>query len=221
MLWLRSLWLLMYATPLNTSSPGGMRVVEKAFEMAVKDFLNSFPYILGGLAILLIYTAIALIVTFTLRKLLRIIHLDDVLRPLLGEAYFSLTNLIIALVDIGIALLAIYSIVVVFTPSQLGSVTLFVEYGARVASVVFLIVFLFIMFNAIIHRIRMEMKLRGFIFIISFFTATILLLDVTALSKDVKDALAWGFSIGIGLSIGVFAVWFFFHDIWEKKSSQG
>ncbi len=201
--------------PLTNSS--GIKVIEEAFHLAVRDFLNAVPYVLGALAILSLYVVVAVIVSVLTKKLLSAIKFDEALRPLLGEVYFSLTNLTVALIDVGIALLAVYSIVVVFFPSKITPITVVIEYGARVASVIFLIIFLFLMFNAIIYRIRMETKMKGFIFLLSFFTTTVLILDITALSSEVKNALAWGFSIGIGLSMGVFAAWFFFHDLLEKK----
>ena len=43
-----------------------------------------------------------------------------------------------------------------------------------------------------------------------------MLVDVTALSEQVKNALITGLSIGVGISVGVFAVWFFFHDYLDK-----
>jgi hypothetical protein len=40
--------------------------------------------------------------------------------------------------------------------------------------------------------------------------------DVTALSDPIKNALTSGLAIGVGISIGVFAIWFFFHDYLDE-----
>ncbi|MMZ67094.1 hypothetical protein D1872_296430 [compost metagenome] len=76
---------------------------------------------------------------------------------------------------------------------------------------------MFLMLETIIERIRMEAKLRGFMFLLILFISLALVLDVTTLSNEVKNALAFGISLGIGLMIGVFAAWYFFHDVIEKK----
>ncbi len=196
-------------------------IIEESFRRAVSDFVSTLPYVFIALAIIAIYVGIAFILTKIVRKLLNALRVDDLLKPVLKDAYFSLSNLIIGLMDLGIALLALYSIVLTLFPGQVQTVNAVLNYSARVASVVFLIVFVFIAFNAIMLRIRMEAKLRGFIFLLSFFTTIVLILDVTNLSHDVKAALAWGISIGIGLSIGVFAAWYFFHDYIEGRLRRG
>ncbi len=192
-------------------------IMEQAFRRAIADFVSMVPYIFIALAIIAIYVGIAVILTKLVRKLLTALKVDDLLKPLFKEAYFSLTNLIIALINVGIALLALYSIVLTLFPGQVHTLNTVLNYTARVVSVVFLIVFVFLAFNAIILRIRMEAKLRGFIFLLSFFITIVLILDITSISDQVKTALAWGVSVGIGLSIGVFAAWYFFHDYLQRK----
>ena len=187
-------------------------VLKEAFKLALRDFVSSLPYIFITLAIIAIYVGVALILTKLVKKLLTALRIDELVKPILKETYFSVTNLIIALMNIGIALLALYSVAVTLFPGQVSTLDAVLNYAARVVSVVFLIVFVFIAFNAIMHRIRMEAKLRGFIFLLSFFITIVLILDITSISNQVKTALAWGVSIGIGLSIGVFAAWYFFHD---------
>ncbi len=209
------------ATTVTTTPATGKAVnatiMEEAFRKAVADFVSMLPYIFIALAIIAIYVGIAVILTKLIRKLLITLKVDELLKPLFKEAYFSLTNLILALINVGIALLALYSIVLTLFPGQVHTLNMVLNYAARVVSVVFLIVFVFLAFNAIIHRIKMEAKLRGFIFLLSFFITIVLILDITSISDQVKTALAWGISVGIGLSIGVFAAWYFFHDYLQRK----
>lgn len=198
----------------------GIGVIEEAFKLAVTDLINALPLVFGALAIVSIYAVIAIILTKLVKKLFKVFRIDESMKTVLKEAYFSVTNLVIALIDIGIALLAVYSVTLTLFPQELEKVTVVVEYGARLVSVIFLVVALFITFNAIIYRIRMEAKMKGFIFLLSFFIAIVLLLDMTAISHEVKTALAWGISVGIGISIGVFAAWFFFNDIIKAREGS-
>ncbi len=205
------------ATPTPVSNAVNATLMEEAFRRAVADFVSMLPYIFIALAIIAIYVGVAVILSKLVRKLLVTLKVDELLKPLFKEAYFSLTNLVVALINVGIALLALYSIVLTLFPGQVHTLNTVLNYTARVVSVVFLIVFVFLAFNAIILRIRMEAKLRGFIFLLSFFITIVLILDITSISDQVKTALAWGVSVGIGLSIGVFAAWYFFHDYLQRR----
>ncbi len=195
----------------------GIKLVWEALRLALRDLVEVIPDVLIALAIIAVYLAIAIILTRLVRKLFIVFKVDELLKPILKHAYFSVTNLVLVLMNIGLALIALYSIVLTLFPEQVHTTTLVINYAARVASVVFLIFFIFIALNTVVERIRMEAKLRGFILLVTLFMTIVPLLDVTALSQEVKTALAWGISIGIGLAIGVFATWYFFHEILEEK----
>ncbi len=208
---------------LNNISSGnytGTEILWKALQYSLRDLVSILPLILIALLIIAVYTLIAIILTRLVRSILRLINIDELAKPLIRYR-ISLTNIIIILLNLGIGLLAVYSIALIIYPTQVEVITSVVSYIARVASVVFLIIFVFITLETIIERIRMEAKLRGFMFLIILFITLALLLDITALSEEVKHALAFGISIGIGLSIGVFSLWYFFHDLLEKKYSDG
>ena len=208
----------------NTTSPlvnrTGIKLVWEALRLALRDLIEVVPDILIALAIIAVYLAIAIILTRLVKKLFIVFKVDELLKPILKHAYFSITNLVLVLMNIGLALMALYSIVLTLFPEQVHTTTLIINYAARVASVVFLIFFIFIALNSVVERIRMEAKLRGFILLVTLFMTIVPLLDVTALSPEVKTALAWGISIGIGLAIGVFAAWYFFHEILEEKMKE-
>lgn len=208
---------------LNNMSSGnytGTEILWRALQYSLRDLVSILPLILIALLIIAVYTLVAIILTRLIRSILRLINIDELAKPLI-KYRISLTNIIIILLNLGIGLLAVYSIALIVYPVQVEVITSIVSYIARVASVVFLIIFVFIMLETIIERIRMEAKLRGFMFLIILFVTLALLLDITALSEEVKHALALGISIGIGLSIGVFSLWYFFHDLFEKKYSGG
>jgi len=208
---------------LNNTSSGnysGTEILWRALQYSLRDLVSILPLILIALLIIAVYTLIAIILTRLVRSVLKLINIDELAKPLMRYR-ISLTNIIIILLNLGIGLLAVYSIALIVYPTQVEVITSIVSYIARVASVVFLIIFVFIALETIIERIRMEAKLRGFMFLIILFITLALLLDITALSEEVKHALALGISIGIGLSIGVFSLWYFFHELLEKKYSGG
>ena len=79
-------------------------------------------------------------------------------------------------------------------------------------------------FEIVVERIGMETKLRGYMLFITLLLFLTMLVDITALTEPAKKALMEGLSTGIGLSVGAFAVWFFFHEyldkVFKKKRSS-
>lgn len=206
----------MYNTSATPSfNQTGIEILWEAFRKSIVDLIDLMPSILVILAVVATYTLIAIILTRLIRSLLIFLRVDDLLKPIFKRA-FSITNLVIILIDLGIALLAVYTIVTLLFPEEVGTVTTVIEYMARITSVAFLIIFLFITLDAVIERIKMEPRMRGFMFLMIFFITLVLIVDITALSKEVKTALSWGISMGLGLAIGVFAFWYFFHEIFEE-----
>ncbi len=86
-----------------------------------------------------------------------------------------------------------------------------------VLSVIFLIAIVFVAVSRISEKVAVEGKMKGFMTLMTLFIVLVLLIDVTNLTPEIKSALAWGLSMGIGISMGVFTAWFFFHDILSKK----
>ncbi len=198
----------------------GITTLWKAFKLALGDLAKIVPEILLILAIIATYFALAVLITKLIRRLFSLLRVDELLKPFIKQTYFSLSGLITALIDLGIALLAVYTIVLTIAPHQIHTLNVVMSYISRVVSVVFLVLFMFIALNAIVDRIRVEAKMKGFILLLLIFVTIVPTLDITALSPEVKSALAWGLSLGIGLSIGVFSAWYFFHEILERRSSS-
>jgi len=66
--------------------------------------------------------------------------------------------------------------------------------------------------------------MRGYFLFLLLLIMTVMIVDLTSLSEPAKRALEQGLSIGVGIAIGVFAVWFFFHQYLDKairKSATG
>ncbi len=217
--------ILYYAAIMNNTSKGsenitGTGILWYAFERALKDLIEILPYIAIVIAVISFYALIGFILTKIFKSIFRIVNIDEMFGPL-REYRIKLSSIIILLLDIGIALLAVYTIAAIIYPSNIEIVTSAIIYTAKIASVIFIIMFTFILLEAVIERIHMEAKMRGFMFLLILFITLALILDVTALSSEVKYSLAFGISLGIGLMIGVFAAWYFFHDLLEKKEKKG
>lgn len=154
------------------------------------------------------------VLNYAFRKLLKLAKLNELFKQLSGFSLaFSLDSLIIFLADLGIVLISLYAIVNLFLGEQyLQIMNEGIYYGARVISIVIIALIILATFTTVIDRIKVETRLRSYALFIVLLLITAMLVDITALSDPVKNALITGLSIGVGISIGVFAMWFFFHD---------
>lgn len=193
-------------------------LLSEAFRQIAQDMIFLLPKIFIALIIFVVSFLLIKVLNISLRKILSFAELDRTVKKLTGFSLpFSLNSLLIFLADLGVALIAIYSVANVFLEAQyIQMVTEGLHYGARVLSIIVIAIFLFSIFGVVIGRIRVESRLRGYIWFIILLLITAMLVDITALSETVKNALTTGLSLGVGLSIGIFAVWFFFHDYLDK-----
>jgi hypothetical protein len=58
--------------------------------------------------------------------------------------------------------------------------------------------------------------MRGYVIFLLLILVTMMVIDLTALSTSTKHALEQGLSIGLGIAVGLFALWFFFHEYIDK-----
>ncbi len=191
--------------------------VLEAFQLALKDLAFYLPKIFFSIGVLVIYVLIALIIVKLVRRALSFFKVDEIFKPFLKETV-SITDLVVFFINLGLALLAIYTLISILLPEYLHVLTSVVEYVGKVISVVFIIFFTFILLNTIVEKIKIETKMKGFMLLLTLFITLILIIDVTAVSEEVKTSLAWGISLGLGLAIGVFAAWYFFHEYLRKTN---
>ncbi len=178
------------------------------------------PKILIAVIILAVAVLAVKVLNLSFRKLLKIAKLDALFTQLSGFSMpFSLESLTVFLADLGIALISLYAIVGLFLGEQyLQLMNEGLYYAARIVSIVVIAIVLLAFFNTLIGRIRIETRLRSYAMFIVLLLITAMLIDITALSESVKHALITGLSIGVGISIGVFAIWFFFHNYLDKMA---
>ncbi len=199
----------------------------EVFNQMSKEVVYLVPKILTVLAIIVITLLAIKMMNIFLQKLLGFVELDRMIYRLTGTSLpFSLNNLIIFLADLGISLIALYMIADFLLGAQYTQlVAEGLHYGARIISVIVVIIIIFATFSAITGKAKVEARLRSYVLFVILLLLTAMLVDMTALSEPVKGALTTGLSIGVGISIGVFAVWFFFRDYLDKllatRPSQG
>jgi hypothetical protein len=117
----------------------------------------------------------------------------------------------------GVLLASLYGLIHIFLgPEYLSLANSALIYGARVISVIVLALILFTAFSALIEKIRIESRLKGYLLFVAMLLITTMLIDVTALSEPVKEALYMGLAIGIGASLMIFSIWFFFNEYLER-----
>ena len=205
---------------------GEISGISDVLNQIASEIVNFIPKILIALVIILIAIAVIKVLNFIFRKLLGMAKIDEFFAKATRISLpFSIVNLLIYLADLGIILIALYSIVDICAgPTYTQLMTDVLYYGARIASVIVITLVIFASFNLIVRRLRVETRLRGYMLFIVMLLVTAMLVDITALSDPVKSALIMGISIGVGISLGVFAIWFFFHEyldrILEKKEAE-
>ncbi|KON28577.1 hypothetical protein AC481_01495 [miscellaneous Crenarchaeota group archaeon SMTZ-80] len=189
-----------------------------AMSEIVTDIATLLPRIILTIIILIIaFLAIRLLNIF-FKRLLKLVNLDSIFKTLVKtELPFSLSNLIIILIDAGIILIAIFGLSnIFFDPSQMELIRGIFEYALRILSIIAVTILWFMMFDLLIERVRTDFRLRGYVLFILLIIVTMMIVDLTALSHSTKSVMEQGLSIGLGITVGVFAIWFFFHDYLDK-----
>lgn len=194
------------------------RLFIKALQQIVTDIMAFLPKIVLAIVVLTITILIIKLMNLIFGKILKLINLEEIFKKIVKiQLPFSLNNFIIILIDIGIMFIALFGIASLFlNPQQMELVKEIIRYGARIISVIAITILTFTMFSALIERMSVETRMRGYIIFILLILVTIMVIDLTALSESTKIALLGGLSIGLGIAIGVFAIWFFFHDYFDK-----
>jgi hypothetical protein len=189
-----------------------------AMSRIVTDIVTLLPKIILTIIVLIIvFLAIRLLNVF-FKRLLELVNLDGIFKTLVKtELPFSLSSLIIILIDVGILLIAVFGLSnIFFDPFQMESIRGIFEYALRILSVLAVTILWFMMFNILIERVSIESRLRGYVLFILLIIVTMMIVDLTALSISTKNVMEQGLSIGLGITVGVFAIWFFFHDYLDK-----
>jgi hypothetical protein len=195
----------------------------KVLQQIATDLVTILPRILIAILVFVIAILIIKLLHRSLSKILDFVKLDETFKRVLRiELPFSLNGILVALVDLGIILIAMFGVASLFlAPEHLDLVREILGYGARIVSVVVITILTFLLFNALIDRMTSETRMRGYVTFIVLIITTMMVIDLTNLSNPTKSALENGLSIGLAVSIGVFAVWFFFHEYFDRLLDFG
>jgi hypothetical protein len=190
----------------------------KVLQEIVKDTITLFPKIILTIIAFTITIIIVKLINKVSRAILKLTNLDEAFKKIMKlPLSFPLSTLIIILIDAGIVLIALFGIAgLILSPQQIELMKEILNYAARVISVIAVTILVFIMFNMVIERMSIETRMRGYVIFILLILVTMMIIDLTAFSASTKEALVRGLSLGLGIAIGVFALWFFFHDYLDK-----
>lgn len=172
------------------------------------------PRVFFALLALAALAAVGKLVHALLARALESAKVDEELAKLVGgPPPVSPSRAIVAAADLGIVTIGVLLTINILVPEEFRSTLLegLVTVG-KIVSVLAIALVVLAVFYFLVERVRVEAKLRSYLLFISFLILTMLLVDVSALSPEVKAALVSGLAQGVGLSIAVFAVWFFFGD---------
>ena len=191
----------------------------QTFENVLREVFLGIARAIPKILISILIIVISLIVIKYINKLITFVmektKFEDYVKKHLGSS-IPITKLFIIIADIGIILVAIAGILNIVAPDLIPVYRQGLEYFSRLVSVILLSLVSVIGLNAIISLIKIEEKIRSFIVLIVFLLIFAFLVDLTALSNTVKAAIVNGISIGIGIAIGAFAIWFLFGEYIER-----
>lgn len=196
----------------------GGEVLGEFLSQLFSEFVILVPKLILGIIVVIAAFLIFRLVGGLIRKLLALANLDELVEKHLGARFpLSLNSLIIGIFYIGVLLVAVYGLINIFLgEAYIELANSLLLYAARLISVIILALILFTASSAIIEKIRVESRMKGYLFFIVMLLLTAMLIDVTALSEPVKQSLYTGLAIGIGASLAVFSIWFFFNEYLEK-----
>ncbi len=196
---------------------GGELFKEFASALAL-ELLGFLPKLIVAIIVIIVAFLIMRFVGGAIRRLLSLANIDElVTRYSKIRLPISINSVILVIFYIGVLLAALYALINIFLGEAYVEIAnSLLIYGARVISVVVLAIILFAASSSVIEKIRVESRMKGYLFFIVMLLLTAMLIDVTALSEPVKQSLYMGLAIGIGASLAVFSIWFFFHEYLDK-----
>ena len=191
----------------------------KTLSLIAEEIIFAIPGIIATVIVLGLLLLIIRIMNPILYKLAKLVNLDNITKQLFGFSLpFAISKLVVYMADIGVVLTTILVLVNILFGFEAAQLTVEgLSYLARLVSVIAITFFILGTFNVALDRLQSQSKLKGYTLFIIILIVTAMLIDITALTESAKASLMGGLSIGIGISVGVFAVWFFFNDFIERS----
>jgi len=196
--------------------------LKEALQEIAYDIITSLPKIILVLIVIIISFLIIRFVNVLIGRILKLVDLDGMLKKIgKMDLPFSINNLMILLIDVGILLIALFGLTnFLLDPLQLSIVKEAFQYSSRILSSLFVIIIIFFLYNILIGKVTTKTRMRGYIMFIILILITMMVFDLSNLTSLTKGEVQRGLSLGLGITMGVFAIWFFFHGYLDRMVSQ-
>jgi len=189
--------------------------------LILQDIAQAIPKIFLASIIILVTFLVVKLVNRAIKWLIAAGRLEDLLREVVpGGVRLSLYTIFSLLADVAVVVASSSIIVRLYVPEGTQLYQELVGYLARAGSVVVLSVLALVMVDAVVKSIRLERKTERFFVMLTSLILVILVIDLAALTNEVKMALTAGLALGVGLLIGVFSLWAFFGDYLEDIAAS-
>ncbi len=187
--------------------------IARAFELVLADMISLFPKVAISIMLFVLFMALVKVMNSAIRWLLKVAEIEELLKRYQASSLYPLIKrAFIVLVDLGLLFLLSAILLNIFIPSSNPNYHLYASYLSKVMSVTFLITVFIFGISSVTTLVKMENKAKGLVLMVSLLLVLAVIIDLTTLSDEVKAGLVSGISLGVGITIGVFSVWFFFKD---------
>jgi hypothetical protein len=202
--------------------PGFVEELFAAFDTIAREMIALFPKVALAILVIIVSLVLMKLVDKFVKWLVRASRLEEFIREVMpGGLRIPVSIVFSILANLGVAVAAIAVIVRMFVPEYTVMYKESLTYVARAASIIVLAIIFIVGLDAIIKTIRIERKMESFFVTLAFLLILAVFVDLTALSGETKAAVSMGIAVGIGLTIGAFALWLFFSDYLKSLVKSG
>ncbi len=189
-------------------------VMAEAFRRAMEDLVALLPRLALATLLVSIIVLLGALMVRLVKRVLEVVGVDEAARGVLEKYGVPVkpSRIVEALIELGVAILAVYAAVSVVSPSLLPAVDSMVELLGKLLSAGVVLAAAIMAVSYMVEGMGMERGVRGFARLLLLLISLALVIDLTNLSPELKRNLTWGLGLGIGLAIGVFTAWYFFGE---------
>ena len=181
------------------------------------DIIEIAPYALVSIILIILTGFIIKYMNKGIKWIMKTARIDELFREILPKGTrISITYIIILLIDVGIIALTTTLILRIFQGIAPETVSLLLLYVSRLVSIIVMLIVFTVSLDLLSRIVALERKIESLFFILLFFFGLSMIIDLTGLSESIKQVLAGGVTLGIGISLGLFVAWILFGDYLER-----
>ena len=181
------------------------------------DIIEIAPYALVSIILIMLTGFIIKYMNKGIKWIMKTARIDELFREILPKGTrISITYIIILLIDVGIIALTTTLILRIFQGIAPETVSLLLLYVSRLVSIIVMLIVFTVSLDLLSRIVALERKIESLFFILLFFFGLSMIIDLTGLSESIKQVLAGGVTLGIGISLGLFVAWILFGDYLER-----